>query len=174
MADEPMQQDESQTQSAPPVEPEIVSPEDQITQLQAKNEEVTNNWKRAVADFENFKKRREGEAKEILEYAKELTVMRLMPSLQSLEQVLSFAPSDEKYKDWIAGLRATIQQLEKTMEELGVVKIKTVGEQFDPTRHEAVEEIAGETPGKIIKEVQPGFLSNNKVIIPAKVGVGKE
>ena len=91
-----------------------------------------------------------------------------------MEQVLSYAPTDEKYKDWLTGLRATIQQLEKTMEELGVVKIKTVGEQFDPTRHEAVEEIAGEEPGKIVKELQPGFLLNNKVIIPAKVGVGKE
>jgi molecular chaperone GrpE len=152
---------------------ELVSPEDEISQLQAKNEELTNNWKRTAAEFENFKKRREGEAKEILEYAKEMTIMRLMPSLQSLEQVLAFAPTDEKYKDWLQGLKATIMQLEKTMEELGVFKIKTVGEKFDPTRHEAVEEVAGEEPGKIVKELQPGFTSNNKVIIPAKVAVGK-
>jgi len=164
MSDEPIQ--------TTPVD-EILSPEDQIAQLQAKNEELTNNWKRAVADFENFQKRRAGEAKEILEYAKELTVMRLMPSLQSLEQVLSFAPNDEKYKDWLLGLKVTIQQLEKTMEELGVVKIKTVGEPFDPTHHEAVEEIVGQSPGKVIKELQPGFMLNNKVIIPAKVAVGK-
>ena len=151
---------------------QILSPEDEITQLQAKNEELTNNWKRAVADFENFKKRRESEGKEILEYAKEMTVLRLMPSLQSLEQVLSFAPNDEKYKDWLAGLKATIMQLEKTMEELGVIKVKTVGEQFDPTRHEAVEEVEGERD-KVIKELQPGFMLNNKVIVPAKVAVGK-
>ena len=153
-------------------EQQILSPEDEITQLQAKNEELTNNWKRAVADFENFKKRRESEGKEILEYAKEMTVLRLMPSLQSLEQVLSFAPTDEKYKDWLAGLKATIMQLEKTMEELGVIKIKTVGEQFDPTRHEAVEEKEGEA-GKVLSELQPGFMLNNKVIVPAKVAVGK-
>src|SRR3989344_5850288 len=117
-------------------EPQIQSPEDEIADL-------TDKWKRAVADFENYKKRKEAETKEVLEFAKEMTVMRLMPSLQSLEMVLKFAPDDEKYKDWIAGLRATISQLEKTMEELGVVKIKTVGEQFDPTRHEAVEEVEG-------------------------------
>lgn len=150
---------------------EIVQPT--IEELQAKNEELLNNWKRAAADFENFKKRKEAESKELLEFAKEMTVMRLMPSLQSLEQVLFYAPDDEKYKDWLAGLKATIQQLEKTMEELGVVKIKTAGEQFDPTRHEAVEEIAGELAGTIVKELQPGFTLNNKVIIPAKVVVGK-
>lgn len=156
MSDESIQQDEQQ----------IASPEDQIAQL-------TANWKRTAADFENYKKRKEAESKELFEFAKEMAVIRLTPSLQSLEQVLAYAPDDEKYKDWLAGLKATIQQLEKTMEELGVVKIKTVGEQFDPTKHEAVEEVEGQESGKIIKELQPGFTLNNKVIIPAKVTVGK-
>ncbi len=153
---------------------QIQSPEDQLGELEANNVELMNNWKRTAADFENYKKRKEGETKEVLEFAKEMTMMRLMPSLQSLEQVLTYAPTDEKYKDWLQGLKATIMQLEKTMEEMGVVKIKTVGEKFDPERHEAVEEIASEEPGKIVKEIQPGFTLNNKVIIPAKVAVGKE
>jgi len=142
-------------------------------ELVAKYKSALNVWKRTAADFENFRKRREAESKELVEFAKEVTVLKLMPSLQSLEQVLYYAPQDEKYKDWLTGLKATIQQLEKTMEELGVVKIKTVGEQFDHEKHEAVEEVEGQSPGKIIKEVQPGFTLNNKVIIPAKVAVGK-
>lgn len=166
MSDEPIQKTQSDEQ-------QISSPEDQITQLQAKNEELLNNWKRTSADFENFKKRKDAEAKELFEFAKEMTVYKLMPTLQSLEQVLAFAPTDEKYQDWIMGLRATIAQLEKTMEELGVVKMKTVGEQFDHDKHEAVEEIEGQEAGKVIKEIQPGFLLNGKVIIPAKVVVGK-
>ena len=131
-----------------------------------------NNWKRTAADFENFKKRKEQEGPEMIQFAKELTVAKLMPSLQNLEQVLKYAPEDEKYKDWLSGLRGTIAQLEKDMEELGLKKIKTVGEAFDPSQHEAVEEAAGES-GKIIKEISPGFMLNNKVIIPAKVAVGK-
>lgn len=107
-----------------------------------------------------------------MQFAKEVTVVKLMPSLQNLEQVLKYAPDDEKYKDWITGLRGTIMQLEKDMEDLGVKKIKTLGEQFDPQRHEAVEEIEGEA-GKVVKEIQPGFTLNQKVIIPAKVAVGK-
>lgn len=146
---------------------EILSPEDQIAQL-------TANWKRTAADFENFRKRKDAEAKELLEFAKEMAVLKLMPSLQSLEQVLFHAPNDEKYKDWLMGLKATIAQLEKAMEELGVVKIKTVGEQFDHERHEAVEEIEGQEVGKIIKELQPGFMLHGRVIIPAKVAVGKD
>ena len=144
-----------------------------VEQLQVKNEELLNNWKHAAADLENFRKRTAAERVEILQHAKELTIFKLLPSLQSLEQVLSFAPQDDKYKEWLAGLKATIIQLEKTMEELGVIKIITVGKPFDPKLHEAVEEVEGQ-PGEIIKEIQPGFMLNDKVIIPAKVAVGKE
>lgn len=144
-----------------------------LEELQAQNEELTNNWKRTLADFENYKRRKEVEGRELVEYSNSMVVMRLIPSLQSLEQVLSFAPNDEKYKDWLLGLKATIMQLEKTMEELGVTKIKTVGQPFDPNLHEAVEEVKSETDG-IIKEVQPGFLLNGKLITPAKVVVGKK
>lgn len=140
--------------------------------LAQKNQELLNNWKRAVADLENYKKRREQETPDLIRYGREMTIMQLMPSLQSLEQVLLFAPADEKYKDWLTGLKATILQLEKTMEELGVVKIKTMGAKFDPEKHEAVEEVEAE-PGVIVREIQAGFTLNGKVIVPAKVAVGK-
>jgi molecular chaperone GrpE len=160
---------------------EILSPEDQIAQLQEKvngltkeNEELVSKWKHTAADFDNFMKRKEKEARDILEFAKEASVYQLLPSLQSLEQVLNFAPTDDKYKDWIAGLRATIIQLEKTMEALGVVKIKTLGEKFDPHMHEAVEEVETEDEGKIVREIQPGFTINGRIAIPAKVAVGKK
>jgi molecular chaperone GrpE len=157
----------------PDQDEQLPSPEDEIAELQAKNTELMNSWKRTAADFENYRKRKDAEGPEMMQFAKELAVAKLMPSLQNLEQVLKYAPEDEKYKDWIAGLRATILQLEKDMEELGVKKLKTIGEQFDPGLHEAVEEVEGE-PGKIIKEIQPGFTLNNKVIIPAKVAVGRK
>ncbi len=144
----------------------------ELDELKAELEKVTDAWKRSAADFENFRKRTTAERAEILQHVKEMTVLKLLPSLQSLEQVLKFAPSDDKYKDWIVGLKATIMQLEKTMEELGVTKVETIGQKFDPTKHEAVAEGEGES-GKIIKEIQPGFALNGTVIIPAKVEVGK-
>lgn len=146
--------------------------QDTIEELKGKNEELLNNWKRAAADLDNLQKRRVKENTELLEFAKEMTVMRLLPSLQSLEQVLKFAPNDEKYQGWLDGLKATILQLEKAMEELGLIKIKTIGEKFDHDLHEAVEEQEG-NEGMILREVQPGFSLHGKVVIPAKVVVGK-
>ena len=134
--------------------------------------DITDKWKRTAADFENYKRRKEAEGRELVEYSKEMVLTQLLPSLQSLEQVLKFAPNDDKYKDWLLGLKATIMQLEKTMEDLGLAKIKTVGQQFDPHLHEAVEEQESDSE-QIIQEVQPGFTLNGKLIIPAKVVVGK-
>jgi molecular chaperone GrpE len=145
----------------------------ELQALKDRNEELMNNWKRSAADFENYKKKVEAERKELVEFSKEITVMKLMPSLESLEQVLVYAPQDDKYKEWLTGLKATIIQLEKTMEDLGVIKIKTQGQPFDPSRHEAVEEMDG-PDGQVMKELQPGFMLNGKVIIPAKVAVGKK
>ncbi len=142
-------------------------------QLKEELQIATNAWKRTAADFDNYKKRKDQESSELLEFAKEMAVTKLIPSLQSLEQVLKYAPKDDKYKDWLTGLKATIMQLEKTMEELGVKKIPTVGQMFDHSLHEAVEEIEGEEVNKIVKEIQPGFTLNGRVMIPAKVAVGK-
>ncbi len=134
---------------------------------------VVDSWKRVMAEHDNYRKRKEAERKELIEFSKEITVMKLVPSLESLEQILIYAPEDPKYKEWLQGLKATIQQLEKAMEELGVIKIKTVGQPFDHNLHEAVEEVEG-AEGEIVKELQPGFMLNHKVIVPAKVAVGKK
>src|SRR3989338_8832471 len=133
-----------------------------LEELQKKNLELLNNWKKTAADFENFKRRNEENKKEILEFAKELTVSKLMPSLQNLEQVLKYAPSDETYKDWVTGLKATIMQLEKDMEELGLKKIKTVGEQFDPTMHEAIEEVEGAEGQIMAGKAFPSYVAFTK------------
>lgn len=144
-----------------------------LDQKDAMIADLTDKWKRTAADFENFKRRQLAERQDLFKASKEIVVTELLPTLQSLEQVLKFAPNDEKYKDWLLGLKATIMQLEKTMEDLGLVKIKTVGLPFDPSLHEAVEEQESDSES-IIQEVQPGFTLNGKLIIPAKVVVGKK
>lgn len=63
-----------------------------IDQLQKDLDQMTNSWKRALADFENFKKQKEKENKELLEFAKEVTVVKLLPTIDTLEQALHHMP----------------------------------------------------------------------------------
>ncbi len=63
-----------------------------ISKLKEELDTVNNNWKRALADFENFKRQKERESKELLEFAKEVTVVKLLPTLDTLEQALKHVP----------------------------------------------------------------------------------
>ena len=139
-----------------------------------KADEYLNNWKRMAADFENYKKRKDKENQELVQFAQEITVVKMLSTLASLEQALRGAPQDEKFQSWSQGVLKIVQQLEKVLLEMGVQKIKTIGEKFDPGIHEAIELVEGEgESGTIVEEMQSGYKLNNKLIRPAKVKVIK-
>ncbi|MDP3993389.1 MAG: nucleotide exchange factor GrpE [bacterium] len=146
----------------------------ELEEYKQKAEDYLNNWKRTAADFENYKKRRDKESQELVRFAQEITVVKMLPTLESLEQALKAAPDDEKFKVWSDGVLKIVQQLEKVLLEMGVEKIKTIGEKFDPSRHEAVESVESEgESGTVVEEIQSGYKFNNKIIRPAKVRVAK-
>lgn len=146
----------------------------EFAEYKRKADEYLNSWKRTAADFENYKKRREKEDKELLQFAQEITVVKMLPALESLEQALKQAPADEKFHTWSEGVVKIVQQLEKVLLEMGIEKIQTAGQRFDPLLHEAVEQVASEADsGTIVEEIQTGYKLNDKVIRPAKVKVAK-
>ncbi len=151
--------------------------EDAINQAQTN----LDGWKRTAADFENYKRRKEAENKELVEFAKEVTVTRLLPILDSLEQALKHMPEAgakgfaDKYQNWQTGVNGIVLQLDKTLGELGVKKIEAVGKKFDPNFHEAVREVESEAPdGMVVDELQTGFELNGKVIRPSQVVISKK
>ena len=143
--------------------------------VEAQEEAKTNlsGWQRAQADFENYKKREEGKQKDLVEFAKEVTVAKLLPTLDSLEQGLRHMPegTDEA---WKKGILATLNQLDKALEEMGVRKIEAVGKKFDPNFHEAIREVAGEEDGTVVEELQTGYQINDKVVRPSQVVISKK
>ncbi len=155
-----------------------------LEQLQTDLDSANNNWKRALADFENYKRRKEGENKELVEFAREVTVAKLLPTLDSLEQGILHRPklefgenqeSEKKYIDWLNGLLGIEKQLGKVLEELGVKKIESVGKKFDPNFHEAVSQIESEVADdQVIEQVQTGYELNGKVIRPSQVIISKQ
>ena len=148
--------------------------EKELTEYRQKADDYLASWKRTAADFENYKKRREKEDRELLQFAQEITVVKMLPTLESLENGLKHAPQDEKYQVWSEGVIKVVKQLEKVLLEMGVQKIKTVGEKFDPGLHEAVEVVDSDAEsGTIAEEIQAGYKLNNKIIRPAKVKVAR-
>lgn len=143
--------------------------------LEAQEEAKANlaGWQRTQADFENYKKREEAKQADILDFAKEVTIAKLLPTLDTLEQGLRHAPSGVD-ENWLKGIEGTLQKLDKTLAEMGVQKIEAVGKQFDPNFHEAVREVPGEEDGVIIEELQTGYQINGKVVRPSQVVISKK
>src|SRR3989344_2215810 len=146
----------------------------ELDEYKQKAEEYLNSWKRTAADFENYKKRRGKEDQDLMRFGMEITIVKILPTLESLEQALKVAPQDEKFQSWSDGVIKIVQQLEKTLLEIGVEKIKTVGEKFDPSLHEAVELVeSDQEAGRVVEEIQGGYKLNGKIMRPAKVRVAK-
>jgi molecular chaperone GrpE len=171
-----IQQDESQQNN-----------NNNIDELQQELNNTMAAWKRTAADFENYKKRSEAEKKELLEFAKEVAVVKLLPTLDTLSQALKHLPQlgdkqisesvdkfEKQYENWQVGAKGIVIQLDKVLEEMGVKKIEAMGKKFDPNFHEAVKEVESEADdGIVIDELQSGFELNGKVIRPSQVTISK-
>jgi molecular chaperone GrpE len=130
-----------------------------------------DNWRRAEADFENYKKRNDQERQEAARFASTALVLSILPVLDDLDRAFKSIPEKLTHLTWTDGIRLIHRKLQATLEAQGVTEIKALGEDFDPSIHEAVGQAAGED-GKVIEEAQKGYKLHGRVIRPAFVIVG--
>ncbi len=152
------------------VKPEIL--EELETQIEALTEAV----QRERADAMNVRRRAEEERVKMASFYKALVVKSLLPAMDNLERALKHAPEDLAKHDYVKGVQGVARQFEKCFEDLGVARIKTVGEVFDPALHEAVsmeEDSAGNTE-VVTEEVQAGYVIGDEVVRHAMVRVKME
>lgn len=148
--------------------------EAKLKEADQKIAELKDKYLRAVAEFDNYKKRTLKEKAELLLNGSEKTVCAILPILDDFERALANSTEDAKaMKD---GMQIIFNKFTKTLESLGVKKIETEGKDFDVDYHEAVAMVPGmgdDKKGKVIDCVQSGYQLNDKVIRHAKVAVGQ-
>ena len=130
-----------------------------------------DNWRRAEADFENYRKRIEQERADTAKFAGMPLILNILPVLDDLDRAFRSIPEKLAHLTWTDGIRLIHRKLQATLEAQGVTEIKALGETFDPSIHEAVGQTAGED-GKIVEEAQRGYKLHGRVIRPAFVIVG--
>ena len=144
-----------------------------------KNEYLAG-WQRERADFLNYKKEEIERISEVLKYAGEELILKILPILDNFEKAEKEIPGDKK-DDYLKGILQIKTQLQDFLKNQQVEEIKALGEKLDLNFHEVVEEVepasaeasAGKS-GIIIEEVKKGYLLNGKVIRPAKVKINKQ
>ncbi len=146
-----------------------------LTQAESQAEENLNGWKRALADYSNFKKEQEKRQKEIIEFANASAVAEFLPIYSHYKLALKQIPAEAENQDWVKGVEQIQKQFQEVLKNYDIEEIKTVGEKFNPELHEAVahEEKEGFESDVIFEETQAGYTLGGKVINPAKVKVAK-
>jgi len=148
--------------------------EDKIKELEKKLEEAMNGWKRALADYENFKKRSEEDKRELVQYASENLILEILPILDNFQSAYKNLPKDLENNNWVIGIKYIKDQLENVLKNNGIEGLKAVGEKFNPEIHEAIEKVkTKDKKNIIIEEVVKGYKMNGKVIRAAKVKIGE-
>ena len=143
-----------------------------LAEEQAKAEGYLASWQRAQADFVNFKRRTEQERNETVMLANAALVLNLLPVLDDLERALDNISEKLRKNTWVDGIVLIYRKLRSTLEANGLREIKALGETFDPNYHEAALYDDGEE-GKVIEELQKGYMLHDRVLRPAMVKVGR-
>ena len=142
---------------------------------QKKMEEYLDGWKRAKADYLNFKKENEKRQTEFIQFANAALIAELLPIYDHFKIAWQHVPNEQREVNWVKGFEHIKNQFTNFLKQLGIEEIKTVGEKFNPDFHEAVSHEAKEgfAPDIIFEEVKCGYILYGKVLQPAKVKVVK-
>ena len=157
------------------MEDEIIKLQSDLEEARKEAQENLDGWKRAKADFINYKKRQEELMEEFRKFACENVVEDFIPIFDNMELSLAHIPADQKESEWVKGVTHIKRMLEDALKANGVEAIEVKeDDEFNPEIHEAVEmeepiEKNGEEESKVKKVLRRGYKLNGKVIRAAKV-----
>jgi len=156
----------------------------ELKNLKAQLEDEKNKYLYLYAEFENYKKRAIKERSDLLKYAHEPLLKELLQVLDNFERAIEAAEktsqsnSDNSNKDnaILTGIKMVYTQALEILSKFGVQPIKSIGESFDPEKHEALAQTKVDNDNdnnKVLIEHLKGYTYNGRLLRPAKVTVGK-
>jgi molecular chaperone GrpE len=149
---------------------------DELTVLQEKNEELNDRFLRLYSEFDNFRKRTQKEKIDLYKTAGEDVINSLLPVLDDFERALKSIDQSKDLKDLREGISLIYQKLLTTLNQKGLEPIESsIGKDFDLDLHESVSQVPTDDKkmkGKVIDEIEKGYMLNDKVIRYAKVVIG--
>lgn len=147
-------------------------PDENASELKAKVRELTEALQRERADAVNLRRRHDEDMAQLRTRVKATVVKDLLPTIDNIERALKHVPKELVDNDYAKGVQGVAKQFEKTLADLGVERIKTVGEPFDPNLHEAISMEEGDGQQEIVsEELQAGYRLGDHVVRHAMVRV---
>lgn len=144
-----------------------------LAEQTAKAEEEHNRYLRALADFSNYKRRQEENKAQYRNFAVRELILNLLSVVDDFERAMAAAEESRDFESLYSGLQLTLKKILSLLEAEGVKPIEALGQEFDPTLHEAVMRLEDDTQPEntIVQEHQKGYLHGEECLRPSRVGV---
>ncbi len=149
--------------------------ESKLKKLQQKYDELDDKYIRLFSEFDNYRKRTLKERIELSKTASEDLIIALLPVLDDFERALQAFDKTDNTESIKEGTNLIYYKFKSVLESRGLEQMKSHGKEFNTDYHEAITSIPApskDKKGKVVDEVEKGYLLNGKVIRYAKVVVG--
>ncbi len=148
---------------------------DPLAEAQAEASRMKDAWLRAAADFDNFRKRTRRELEDARRNGREDLLRAVLPVFDNLERAIQSASRAADVKSLAEGLSMVQRQFVDSLSREGISRVPTVGRPFDPTVHEAIQQVepADHAPGTVLAEVPPRYTQGDRLVRAAMVVVAK-
>lgn len=148
------------------------------TQLLDKADEieaVNDKYLRLAAEFENYKRRVQRDQRDTLRFANEKLLRGMLPTLDNLERAIQSGRNQDNVDGILKGIDLTYKHFIETLQKMGVTQVSSVGEIFDPAKHQAVGHVESSSvpENAIVEEYQKGYFLHDRILRPAMVTVAK-
>lgn len=148
---------------------------DPLAEAQDEAKRLRDQLLRTAADFDNFRKRSRREVTDAVERGREELLKELLPVFDNLERASDHAKGATEVAALSDGIDLVMKQFVDTLSKIGVEKIEAKGQVFDPSVHEAIQQLETEEvpPGSVANQVQAGYKMGGRLIRPCMVVVAK-
>lgn len=149
--------------------------ENEIQQLKDELKEQEEKYLRLYAEFENYKRRIQKENQTLKTYQAQSVLTDILPTIDNIERALQIEGEDESFKSLQKGVQMVYESLLRALEENGLEKIESLGQQFDPNFHQAVMQDNDDSyeSGEVTQELQTGYKLKDRVLRPSMVKVNQ-
>ena len=147
----------------------------ELEKAHAERDRMREQLLRIAADFDNFRKRSRKEVEEVRRRTIEDTLREVLPIVDNLERAADAMTNASEVSAVADGVKMVLRGFDEIASRLGLKRVAAVGQQFDPTCHDAMqqEETDEHAPGTIVAEVVPGYYLGERLLRPAMVVVAK-
>jgi len=143
--------------------------------LTAERDKLKDQLLRTMADFDNFRKRARRDAEDALRRGREDSLRDVLPIVDNLERAVDASRGATDVAAVISGIEMVLRSFDDVAARMGVTRVEAVGERFDPTLHDAIQQVesADHPPGTVLTVVVSGYRIGERLLRPAMVVVAK-